>query len=81
MLGLDTTFQPPVHESETGDPCTPPPVPDTVSVPSGPGLNGAGRAGVPEEPVIWNSGAIGVAEQLFTRQPSPKVCCRLASRE
>lgn len=44
-------------------------------------LNGGGRVGISVEPVIAKSFAIGLVEQLLTRQASPKVCCSEASRE
>ena len=62
MVGLGTTNQPvPLSDTAFPDTVLPPGV--TVSVPSGGGLNGAGRLGVVVDPVIWKSGAIAVALQ------------------
>src|SRR5262249_59834184 len=80
-LGLGTTCQSLPRPSVTGLSLTGFPVGETVSVPSGAGVNAAGSAGVVVEPLGWKSGVIGVAEQLACRQPSPKACWRLASSE
>jgi hypothetical protein len=42
---------------------------------------GAGNAGMLVETVMAKRFAIGLAVQLFTRHPRPKVCCRDASSE
>ena len=79
-LGLGTWFQPPAQVSVTAVPLTGVPAGVIESFPSGGGTNGLGRTGVVVDPVIWNSGVIGTADQLLSRHPSPNACCRLASR-
>jgi hypothetical protein len=78
--GLGTTNHP-VPFSDTALPLTGLAPGVTVSVPSGGGLNGAGSAGVPVDPVTAKSGVMRWALQLLSRQPKPNVACRLASSE
>jgi hypothetical protein len=80
MLGLGTCCHPAEQFSDVLEPFTGLPMGETELSPFGGGVNGAGSVGTLVDPVTWNIGVIGVAEQAFCGQPTPNAPSRLASR-